>query len=163
MGQPTTAILADLAGPGLAPGEQVRAGARCTYQGTSATSRLSITAELASMDAAIGAGTREGEEGAIDPDTLVVFPTASQMAILVTDARLIGWGLSLTGKPQQVLGSVRAGAMASVRHGEIRPTLRIRVGMKSGTEIDIETRKGEDVQAFVDALHALVPGGSADA
>lgn len=152
MGQ-TTVILTELAGPGLAPGEQARAAAKCNYHGGNAPRRVTIDAEIASLQAAAG----DEDMPDVDPDTLVAFPAASQMAILVTDRRLILWGLSLTGKPQKVLGTVKGSALASIVHGEVVPGMRVRITMKSGADVVIEPRKGEDLEAFLAALRDLVP------
>ncbi len=156
MGKPsdTLPVLTELARPGMAPGETPVAAAKVNYNGVSTPHTATLRAEMAAMDASIG--VEGGEMPEVDPDTLVGFPAASKMAILVTTERLVLWGVGITGKPQKVLGSVPGRGIAEVHHGEVTFGPLVRIVLKSNASVDLEVAKGDDVDAFVAAIRALI-------
>ncbi len=152
--------LVDLAGTGIGGDERPLGAARINYNGSSAVRKATLEAELASVTSELGLDGPASDAG-IDPDTLVAFPAASQMAILVTDKRLVLWALGFTGKPGKLIGTVPVRGIAEVHRGEISFGSLVRVVMKSGAAVDLEVKKGDDVDAFTTALETAVSGGHA--
>ena len=114
---------------------------------------LTIDASIASVDPRADEVQREAPEG---PDVTAFFPTASQMAIALTDQRLFVWSLGFSGKPKQFLGSVPLAAVAAARGGEGSFGTSLRVTMRSGAMIDLEFLKGEPAADFTAQLVAQV-------
>lgn len=152
--------LTELAGPGLLPGEQPVTAARVNYNGARATRHATMNSEIAALKASLDVD-HDPDSIEIDPNTLVAFPAANQMALLVTDKRVIVWGLSLTGKPNKVVGTVPGEALAEVHRGEISFGPLVRVVMKSGAAVDLEVKKGDDAAALEAALQHLAASDGA--
>lgn len=157
MGKPsdTLPVLIELARPGMGPNEAPVAAAKVNYNGVSVVHTATLRAEMAAMNAVVG--LEASSDAAVDPDTLVSFPAASKMAILVTNERLVSWGIGITGKPQKVMGSVPGRAIVRVEHGAVTFGPLVRIVLKSGAVVDLEVLKGDDVDLFVAALRALIP------
>ena len=135
--------------PILVPGEQLVAVARVNYNGTIAPNTLSVEAAIAGIDL-------DATGGRPDPDSVISFPSANQMALALTGARLFCWSLGFSGKPKQFLGEVPLTALAELHTGEIQFGSILRVVMKSGAVIDLEFMKGEPAEEFTNAIMDLV-------
>jgi hypothetical protein len=139
----------ELVAPILGPGEEVVAIAKVNYNGTIAPNTLSVEAAIAGIDLDQTGGTP-------DPDAVVSFPSANQMALALTGGRLFCWSLGFSGKPKQYLGEVPLTAIAELHTGEISFGAILRVVMKSGAVVDLEFMKGEPAVPFTDAIMDLV-------
>jgi hypothetical protein len=135
--------------PSLVPGEELVAIARVNYNGTIAPNTLSVDAAIAGIDL-------DNTGGSPDPDSIVAFPSANQMALALTGGRLFCWSLGFSGKPKQFLGEIPLTAIAELHTGEISFGAILRVVMKSGAVVDLEFMKGEPAEAFTDAIMDLV-------
>ncbi len=92
-----------------------------------------------------------------DPDAVVEFPSARQMAIVLTEHRLLIWSLGFSGKPKDYIGDVPLGAIRGVELGAGGFGEILRIAMASSAEIDIEIMRGEPAEAFVDELAHRIP------
>jgi hypothetical protein len=133
----------------LPAGEEVIASVCVRYNGTVAPNR-------AALDSGISAVGPNPEGHAVDPDSLVSFPVANQMAIVLTGGRVLVWALGFTGKPRQFVGTAPVSAIASVESPPQQHAVGLRVVMKSGALVDLEFLKGSDGPAFTTELAALV-------
>lgn len=142
--------LQSLAGPMLASGEEPLAAVRVNYNGT-------IQSNALGTNPTIG-GVADAEEEGPDPDALVSFPVAKQMALLLTGGRVLAWSLGFSGKPKQYVGQAPLTAMREVHAGEIRFGPLVRIVMKSHAAVDLEILRGEDADGFIAELKHLVNG-----
>lgn len=148
--------IAALAQPALAPGEELLCTGRVNYNGTARPNAVSITAIIPGVDLD-EAATPPPEP---DPEAVISFPSANQMAMALTGSRLFLWSLGMTGKPKQYLGEVPLSAMREVHSGEVTMGAVLRIVMKSGAVVDLEFLRGEPAEQFIDAITALVGTGS---
>lgn len=143
--------------PILVSGEELVAVAHVNYNGTVAPNTLSVDAAIAGIDLDATGGTP-------DPDSVVAFPSANQMALALTGGRLFCWSLGFSGKPKQFLGEIPLSAIAQIHTGEISFGAILRIVMKSGAVVDLEFMKGEPAEEFtnqiMDLTGALPPGSS---
>jgi hypothetical protein len=137
---PTDEAVRSLIAPMLAADETVVATARVNYSGT------------------VPPPTAGGLGGLLDETSTpgVVFPVARQMALALTDRRLVAWGLSLTGKPRDHLGEVPLGAVTGCRCTPGKRSSSLAVHLISGAEVDLEVMTGEDGVGFSAALSSLI-------
>ena len=134
--------------PILGPGEELVATAHVNYNGTIAPNTLSVDAAIAGIDLdQIG--------GRPDPDSVVAFPSANQMALALTGSRLFCWSLGFSGKPKQFLGEIPLTAIGEIHSGEISFGAILRVVMKSGAVVDLEFMKGEPADEFTNHIMDL--------
>ncbi|MEZ5141723.1 MAG: hypothetical protein R2726_04280 [Acidimicrobiales bacterium] len=140
--------LRTLAAASLVAGEEAVAAVRVNYNGT-------VQPNAVATNPAVG-GIADADAGGPDPDTLVAFPTAKQMALLLTGGRVLAWSLGFSGKPKHFIGEVPLSAVREVHVGEIRFGPLVRVVMKSGATVDLEILRHEDADGFVDHLRHLV-------
>lgn len=141
--------LAELAAPALARGEEILATVRVNWNGMVPPAQVTSAAGLAGLGQAAEPPS---------PDQLVAFPSAKQMALVLTGGRILAWSLGLTGKPKQYLGEVPLSAIAEVQLGQVRFGGLIRVVMRSTAQVDLEVMRGEDGEGFFGQLHHLVTG-----
>jgi hypothetical protein len=141
--------LAELLKPVLDVGEEVIAMAAVNYNGTVAPNAITI-------DAAVNA-LAEARSDVVepDPDTLVRFPAAKQMALALTGGRLFVWSLGFSGKPKHYAGEVPLTAIDEVIYDADRFG-QLELVMKSGARVDLEFARGENGEAFASELGALV-------
>lgn len=139
--------LRTLAEPILVSGEEPLCGVRLNYNGTVQSNALSTNPSIGGIADA---------DGKPDPDAAVSFPAANQLAVLLTGGRLLVWGLGFSGKPKQYLGEVPLTALREVHAGEIRFGPLVRLVMKSGATVDLEVKRNEDADGFIDHLKHLV-------
>ena len=135
--------------PILVPGEEIVCIARVNYNGTIAPNTLSVDAAIAGIDL-------DQTGGHPDPDSVVAFPSANQMALALTSGRLFCWSLGFSGKPKQFLGEMPLSAIAEIHTGEISFGSILRVVMKSGAVVDLEFMKGEPAEEFIAAIMDLI-------
>ena len=140
--------LLELAQPGLESGEQPRASVRLNYNGTTKPDTFTIQTGLAALG-----GTPEEDP---DPDKLVSFPVANQMAVLLTDRRVLVWSVGMRGKPKSYVGAANLSGIEAVSSTDGRLGDQITLTMKSGATVDVEVARGEDGEGFVAQLAALV-------
>lgn len=139
--------LRTLAEPILVSGEEPLCGVRLNYNGTVQSNALSTNPSI---------GGIADPDGKPDPDAAISFPAANQLAVLLTGGRLLVWGLGFSGKPKQYLGEVPLTALREVHAGEIRFGPLVRLVMKSGATVDLEVKRNEDADGFIDHLKHLV-------
>ena len=142
-----------LAQPGLAPGEQSVASLRVAYSGTTAPNTFTIETGLSALGGA--------PESTPDPDKLVTFPVANQMALLLTTQRLLVWSTGMRGKPKAHIGAVPLRGIDEVRGADGRLGAHLDVLMKSGATVSLEANRGEDVAGFVDAISGQLGAATA--
>ena len=130
----------------LDPGEEVIEVVLVNYNGTEKPSSLPGSA---------GAPNAAEEEN-VDPDTLVTFPAARQMALALTGGRIMVWNLGMTGKPKNHLGDVPLRAVTSVARADVRFGGVLRFTLLSGARVDVEILRGEPDESFASNLEALV-------
>lgn len=145
--------LIQLAQPALAPGETALASVLVNYNGTVQPNTLTVKAGLASL-----APPDMVQVEAPDPDSLVVFPSARQMGLVITERRLLVWALGFSGKPKTYLGAVPLSAVETATIGEVRLGSHISLTLRSGASVDLEVLPKESGEAFVSQLHRLVTG-----
>ena len=87
---------------------------------------------------------------------LVPFPSAKQMALVLTGGRLLAWSLGFSGKPKQYLGDVPLSAISEVHYGQVSFGGLIRVVMASTAVVDLEVMRGEPGDEFFAQLEHLV-------
>lgn len=93
----------------------------------------------------------------LDGRPVVSFPTVKQMAIVLTEGRLLVWSRSgLKGKPKAFAGEVPLEAIESASHEPRRAGARIVVLLYSGWEVELEAPRSPETDAFTAALEALV-------
>jgi hypothetical protein len=135
--------------PILMPGEELVSIAKVNYNGTIAPNTLSVDAAIAGIDL-------DATGGHPDPDSVIAFPSANQMALALTGSRVFAWGLGFSGKPKQFVGEVPLTAIAELHTGEIHFGAILRIVMKSGAVVDLEFMKGEPAEEFMNAIMDLV-------
>lgn len=133
--------LRTLVEPILVAGEELLGTARVNYNGTIAPNTLSVDAAMAGIDL-------DQTGGRPDPDSVVAFPSANQMALALTGGRIFCWSLGFSGRPKQFLGEVPLSAIAEIHAGSIAFGTIVRIVMKSGAVVDLEYMKGEPADAF---------------
>lgn len=136
-----------LASPLLADGEDVIAAVRVNWNGMVPPSR--VTTGIPPRGAAADAPQEP------DAETLVAFPSAKQMAIVLTGGRMLAWSLGISGKPKQFLGDVPLTAVSAVEAASARFGSLIRISLKSGAVIDLEAMRGEPAATFGAQLQHL--------
>ncbi|MCX7621131.1 MAG: hypothetical protein N2037_09855 [Acidimicrobiales bacterium] len=151
----TLGLLMPLVQSQLKPGEELIAAVRVNYNGATQPNTFSFQAGLASIP-----GAETTFVGKPDPDLLVSFPSANQMAVGLTGGRLLVTSLGFRGKPKAFLGSVPLSAVVEVHAGEVRFGQLVRLVLKSGASVDLELMKGEDGDTFFENLKALVGAGT---
>jgi hypothetical protein len=139
--------LTALAAPGLANGEEVIATVRVNWNGMSAPVQVTTNTGLASLGQAIEPP---------GPDQLAVFPSAKQMALVLTGGRILVWSLGMTGKPKQFIGEVPLSAVDRVEVGQVRFGGLMRIHMRSTAVLDLEVMRGDDGESFFGQLQHLV-------
>jgi hypothetical protein len=144
--------LTALVSPLLADGEEVVAGVRVNWNGMIPPSRVPNTA----LSLGLGPDQAPPEP---DPDVLVTFPSAKQMALVLTGGRLLAWSLGISGKPKQYLGDVPLSAIEQVEAGQVQFGSLIRISLKSGATVDLEALRGEPGEDFSEQLCHLTTTG----
>jgi hypothetical protein len=104
----------------------------------------------------VSTNTVVGEPEAPDPDKLVTFPSAKQLALVLTGGRLLVWSLGFSGKPKSALGEVPLSALSEFHTGDTRYGKLMRITLKSGAIVDLEVMRGEDGESFIANLEHLV-------
>ena len=144
--------LSTLASPLLADGEEVVAAVRVNWNGMVPPPRLPNAAR------SLGLGPDQAPAEP-DPDDLVTFPSAKQMAMVLTGGRLLAWSLGISGKPKQYLGDVPLSAIEQVEAGRVQFGSLIRISLKSGATVDLEALRGERGEDFSEQLRHLTTTG----
>jgi hypothetical protein len=131
--------LTALASPLLSGGEEVVAGVRVNWNGMVPPARVpSAPLPMSTPD----------DAAAADPDLLVAFPSAKQMALVLTGGRMLAWALGISGKPKHYLGEVPLSAVSQVEAGQVKFGSLIRITLKSGAVVDLEALRGEPGEEF---------------
>ena len=89
--------------------------------------------------------------------TVTAAGLARQMAIVLTEYRLLIWSLGFSGKPKDYIGDVPLSAITSVALGEGGFGDILRISMVSSAEVDLEIMRGEPAEAFATALSNAIP------
>lgn len=131
-------VVRSLAEPRLEPGESV------------------IETVLVNYNGSVPAASLPGGSRADDPDAEVTFPSARQMAIGLTDRRLLVFSLSFGGKPKQHVGDVPLSAVDEVSMTDNRLSGIMRLTLRSGARVDLEVLPREPGDAFLRRLSARV-------
>jgi len=141
-------LIAKLASEQLASGEQLLAEVLANYNGTVPPTSLPNS----------GMPPRpEGEAPPpVDPDTLVTFPAARQVAMGLTGGRILVWSLGFSGKPKQYVGDVPLSAITSVSEEDVRYGGMLRLSLASGAKVDLEILRGESGDDFIAQLRRLL-------
>jgi hypothetical protein len=147
--------VAGLAGDLLKPGEEVLAAVRVNWNGMVPPTQAGVAGGLAGLGVPEGIAA-SAPSGPPDPDTLVAFPSAKQLGLILTGARLIVWALSFSGKPRQLAGEVPLTAIAEARLRPVRLGGVLRIVMRSGAVVELESVKGEPIDAFFEQLDHLL-------
>lgn len=143
--------LVELVTPILAAGEELLGTVRVNYNGTVQTNALTVAQGVAGVDADAAPVDEP------DPDAVIGFPSANQMALALTGGRIFVWSLGFSGKPKQFIGEVPITAISEVHAGETNFGPLLRLVMKSGAVVDLEIKKGEPADDFIDQVKHLVP------
>lgn len=138
-----------LASQVLDSGEEFIAGIRVNWNGMVGPSRLTAAQGVA------GLGMAEVVPPP-DPEALVTFPSANQLALVLTGGRILCWSLGFSGKPKQYLGDVPLTAITSVTRTELRFGPLLRITMRSGAVVDLEVMRGDDGDGFFEQVVGLV-------
>ncbi len=154
--------LAGMAREHLPPGEQVLGSVAVTYAG-----KVNLLAPPSGL-AALGTGDRvaAGEElvSRLASEPEVSFPTARQMALVLSAGRLLVWSRGgLKGKPKAFLGEVPLSGIDKVRHEQGQTGTHLFVALRSGWEYDLECGRGAGGDAFAAALEELVAASAGEA
>jgi len=136
-----------LASPMLIDGEEVVAGVRVNWNGM-----VPPTPPASALQMGIGP---DEEMPVLESDELVEFPSAKQLALVLTRGRLLAWSLGISGKPKHYLGDVPLSAVTSVEGGEVQFGSLIRISLKSGAVVDLEAMRGEPGEQFSAELYQL--------
>lgn len=139
---------AGLAADLLSAGEEVLGAVRVNWNGMVPPTQLSSAQGLAGLGAEAPSPP--------DPDTLVAFPAAKQLLLVLTGGRLLAWSLGFSGKPRQYLGEVPLSAIREVHYGQVSFGGLIRVVMASTAVVDLEVMRGEPGDEFFAQLEHLV-------
>lgn len=144
----------ELAATALIDGEQVRTAALVNYGGkVNVNQPPPGLSALGHSDTQVAAGEALAERYGDRPD--VAFPSAKQMALVLTDIRLLIWSRGLSGKPKAFIGEVPVDAIASVVSDPRVGDGRITVYMRSGWEVHLDVTR-DDGRGFVEALQYAV-------
>lgn len=132
----------------LAAEEPIVASCVVDYNGTLPPSHAREDAAIAG----VGPGAHMGPP---DPVSLVAFPVATRMAIVLTPTRVLVFGVGFTGTPKKFLGAVPLASVSEIRqhdgvHGE-----QMSVVMRSGAVVDLERRDGDPASVIVARLADL--------
>lgn len=152
--------LAGLAEPLLKPGEEVLGAVRVNWNGMVPPTQASRAMGLAGLGVP-GVTGEDGDEAAVepappDPDTLVVFPSAKQLALVLTGGRILAWSLGFSGKPKDLIGTVPVSAVEEVSLKAGRASSVLRIVMRSGAIVDLEGLRGEPIDDFHAQLQHLI-------
>jgi hypothetical protein len=146
--------LKQLAATALIEGEQVRTAALVNYGGkVNVNQPPPGLAALGHHDTQLAAGEALVDRYGDHPD--VAFPSAKQMALVLTDIRLLVWSRGLSGKPKAFIGEVPVDAIAEVASDPKVGDDRITVYMRSGWEVHLDVTR-DDGRGFVAALQYAV-------
>ncbi len=130
--------LSSLASPLLTEGEHVVADVRVNWNGME-TPRTASALRIGGSDEGVGEP---------DSDALVTFPSAKQMALVLTGGRVLAWSLGISGRPKEYLGAVPLSAISRVDGGPVQLGSLIRISLKSGAIVDLEAMRGEPGEEF---------------
>jgi hypothetical protein len=120
-------------------------------------------AALGHPEEQVAAGEALVERMGDHPD--VTFPSARQMALVLTEGRLLMWSRGgFKGKPKAFIGEVPLDALEQVGAEEARIGTRLMIKMRSGWEVNLDTTHAEAAMAFTNELQSRVeraaePGG----
>lgn len=139
--------LETLAQPLLVDGERVLAGVRVNWNGM-------VAPTLPTSARQLGVGPDEPMPST-DADEGVEFPSAKQLALVLTGTRLLAWSLGISGKPKAYLGEVPLSTVVKVESGELQFGSLIRISLRSGAVVDLEAMRGEPGAHFSEQLDAI--------
>lgn len=142
----------------IAQGEELIGVVRVNWNGMTPATAL-INGGLSGLSGPLGSelgGPPPEDPPAPDPDSLVGFPSAKQMAIALTGGRLLIWGLGFSGKPKEYLGEVPLSALVKVQAGVGGFGEVIRITLKSTAVVDLEILRGEPGEDFSTQLEHLI-------
>lgn len=147
--------LAGLAEPMLTTGEEIVGVIRVNWNGMVPPTQTVKAGGLAGLGAP-GENADLASPEPPDPDSLVAFPSAKQLGLVLTGGRILAWALGFSGKPKQFAGVVPVSAVASVSLDTVRTGGLLRIVMKSGAIVDLEAPRGEPIEDFHAQLDYLV-------
>jgi hypothetical protein len=135
-------------------GERVRAGADVTYGGKVNLNQAPTgLAELGHHEAQVAAGEAMAQRYGDRPD--VTFPSAKQMALVLTDHRLLGWSRGgWKGKPKAFLSEVPLDVIEEVTADD-HHTGRVTIRLRSGWDIQLDVTR-DDGHGFIAELAGAV-------
>jgi len=140
--------LATLASPLLVDGEAVVASVRVNWNGMVPPPRRLVTPLPAEADT-------DDRARPTGPEPAVDFPSAKQMALVLTGRRLLAWSLGISGRPKQYLGDVPLTSISEVEAGRVQSGSLLRISLGSGAVIDLEALRGERGEDFGAQLREL--------
>jgi hypothetical protein len=146
--------LNDLTAEHLEPGESILGIVKVVYGG-----KVNFTPPPKGL-AALGHDTvAAGEELAArrSETTGAEFPTANQMALVLTNGRILVWSTSgFKAKPKAYLGAVPLNEIEAIELGESRLNVQYTIKMASGWSIAVDADRGEASSDFGAHLSQLV-------
>jgi hypothetical protein len=148
--------LKELATPGLADGETIVAALNVNYGGKINMNQAPTgLASLGHSDEAVVAGEQLAERLGDRPD--VSFPSAKQMALVLTQTRMMCWSRGgFKSKPKAFIGEVPVEAMETITHESSRLGDRLLIKLYSGWEVNLESGLKDGGAEFAAQLTALV-------
>lgn len=144
----------------LPPGEETVAAVAVTYAGK--VNLLAPPTGLAalSLNDRVAAG-EELVSRRSEPE--VTFPTARQMALVLSAGRILIWSRGgLKGRPKAFLGEVPLDGIDKVRHEPGQTGTHLFIGLGSGWEYDLECGRGAEGDTFARALEGLMAASAGD-
>jgi hypothetical protein len=134
----------------LAAEEPVLASCVVDYNGTVAPTHARMDAAIAEVGGAAA--------GPPDPGTLVAFPVAKRMALVLTPDRLLVFAVGFRGAPKRLLGEVPLSALAEVSRRDSAYGEQLSVVMASGAVVELEPRQGDPAEVLIARLGELRAG-----
>ena len=145
-------LMTDLAGPELKSGERALGAVRVHPRGHAKLMGAAAVGGLVGM--AIAKKLNKNQPDALEA---VGFPTARQMALGLTNKRILVWECSSwSGKPKKLLGAMPVEAVRGVDHAPATMGDHLTLQLADGGTIEFEAAKLDKAATFVAALQARI-------
>ncbi|MGQ0825675.1 MAG: hypothetical protein ACT4OX_11745 [Actinomycetota bacterium] len=142
-----------LAAPHLADGERVLGGVRVNKKGT--VRRAALFGGIGGVVG--GALSHNATTAGTKAQAVVGLPPAAQMALAVTDHRLLVFSRSaMSGKPKDLLMSVPIDHVVGVALEPAKLVPKLTMEFADGNAVEFEAIKLDKPEDFAAALHALI-------
>ena len=148
--------LTELAQGYVRAGEEIIAVANVNYGGkVNLNQPPTGLAALGHPDEAVVAGEQLAERMGNHPE--VTFPSANQMALVLTQKRLLCWSRGgFKAKPKAFIGEVPLEAVEEIGHEQARMGDRFSIKLRSGWEVNLESGPKDFGADFARQLRARV-------